>query len=151
MKNLDSIEPNHNTAQIIVVRTDLKMSSGKMASQVAHASLAFLTRNLTKVNGAYDPHPGCVHPHQLHWTFNPTKQHIVAVESWLEHSFAKIVCFVDSLQELEDLRTKCLDCRMVVHRVEDSVLGTTTCIAIGPHYRVALDLVCSQLRTQRKP
>ena len=32
--------------QIIIVRKDLNMSKGKMAAQVAHASMAFLTNQL---------------------------------------------------------------------------------------------------------
>ena len=34
--------------QIIIVRKDLDMSSGKMAAQVSHASMAFLTNQLRK-------------------------------------------------------------------------------------------------------
>ena len=40
--------------QIIIVRKDLKMSIGKMCSQVSHGSMAFLT-NMIKITVKINP------------------------------------------------------------------------------------------------
>jgi PTH2 family peptidyl-tRNA hydrolase len=57
---------------------------------------------------------------------------------WLNHSFRKIVCYVDSLEELEEIHQKALDAGLISHMIEDNGVTefggvkTKTCIAVGP-------------------
>lgn len=78
--------------QLIIARKDLKMTSGKLAAQVSHASMAFLT-NAIKQNsykagglicgkGLYLPEGYCAN-----LIFD-----IDIYEQWIEGSFTKIIC-----------------------------------------------------------
>ena len=67
--------------QLIIARKDLHMSSGKLAAQVSHASMAFLTNkiraHLLKVGDHYE----------AFLNFNND-----IVEGWINGAFTKTVC-----------------------------------------------------------
>jgi PTH2 family peptidyl-tRNA hydrolase len=129
-----------NTKQVIVWRNDLKVRTGKKMAMSAHASMAFLTKNL-KLDYVVDDGDG-----ESPWTFKEyyfTTEHFNNIEEishWLRNSFRKIVCYVDSELELDEVYKRALDKGMISHMIIDNgatefdgVL-TKTCIAIGPNW-----------------
>ncbi|MEM1619063.1 MAG: peptidyl-tRNA hydrolase Pth2 [Desulfurococcaceae archaeon] len=111
--------------QVIVVRTDLKMSKGKLAVQVAHASLM----------AAFEAY------HNFREWF---------IEWWREGQ-KKVVLKVDSEKELLELYNKVLDKRLPVALVADAGLtelppGTTTALAIGPAPDHRVDEITGHLK-----
>ena len=97
--------------QNIVVRTDLKISTGKLCVQVAHAAVlgSELARKL----------------YPEWW------------EKWLEEGQRKIVVKSNSLEELLKLKRKAENLNLPVVLVEDRGLtelppGTVTCLGVGP-------------------
>lgn len=107
------------TKQVIIIRKDLKMRRGKECAQASHAAMAFLTKNGIPI------------------TIDP--RHIEEVTAWVNNSFRKITCSVDSEAELMALHNKALETNLVSSLITDSGLTefkgipTHTCIAIGPH------------------
>ena len=123
----------NNTKQVIVIRKDLNMRKGKMCAQASHASMAFLTKSLN------------IRPCSVFivgdskWSsakINVSEETI----SWLDNSFRKIVCYVNSEEELEAVHNKALDAGLISHLIEDNGatefngVKTKTCCAIGPHW-----------------
>jgi PTH2 family peptidyl-tRNA hydrolase len=97
--------------QVIVVRRDLGMGTGKIAVQVAHA--AVIGAEKAKV---------C----KPEW-----------FESWFESGQAKVVVKVKSSEELWEVMKRAEQLHLPVVQVHDSGLtqippGTITCIGIGP-------------------
>ena len=112
------------------------MSPGKLAAQVAHASMAFLTRRLEPTH---------------FYNRNTCKLMLSTAErEWLDESFAKVVLGVDSEAELEAI-AKRAESGFQVHRVVDEgrteLKGPTfTCVAIGPQYSFLLDDITGHLK-----
>ena len=111
----------NSTKQVIVVNKSLCMPPGKLAAQVAHASMGALlsttTRNLDTI-----------------FISLPIGS---AREDWLDGIFTKIVVYVKSEKKLLDVFEKALDRRMPCFLVEDRGLTffnkpTYTCVGIGP-------------------
>lgn len=96
--------------QIIVMRKDLNMRTGKMIAQGAHASMKATLENLD--------HPNVV--------------------DWLLGAFTKIAVYVNSEEELFDVMKKAKDAGLITALITDSGrtefdgIPTNTCIAIGP-------------------
>jgi len=125
--------------QVIVYRKDLKMRKGKIAAQVAHASMkVFFDRgNIQdarldlpglKVDGIpVNPPRPCL----MVWLTPEMKE-------WVEGLFTKIVLTVDSeedLQQAHDLaKVEGLPVALIVDsgKTEFGGVPTATCIAIGP-------------------
>lgn len=125
------METIKNTKQVIVIRKDLNMRKGKIASQSSHASMAFLTKNMEWFMG----NDG-VHFESSSFNMENSEQII----HWLKNSFRKICVYVNSEQELEEIHQKALDSGLVSHIIEDNGatefngVKTKTAIAIGPHW-----------------
>lgn len=121
--------------QIIVVRTDLKMSSGKTAAQVAHSSLGVFA-NWMKENIKDYPILGDIFLRE--YTFATANN--TPVFEWLENSFTKVVLGVDSIEELLELDKKVRDAGLLSCLITDNGLTefggvpTITCLCIGPLY-----------------
>jgi PTH2 family peptidyl-tRNA hydrolase len=124
-----------NIKQVIVVRKDLNMRKGKVAAQVAHASMQFLLTDALDIKG------------------NLLIKELSSNElAWVRGSFAKVVVSVDSEQELLDLVFKGHEMGLTVHSVTDSGrtefkgVPTLTCAAFGPHPADVLDPLTGGLR-----
>ena len=123
-----------NTKQVIVVRKDLNMRKGKLASQCCHASLAVITNLIEK---------RLVGP----WYFSPP----IELENWLENSFAKIVVSVNSEEELVSIfntaKEKGLLCSLIKDngKTEFNGVPTLTAAAIGPAEVSKIDPITGSL------
>jgi PTH2 family peptidyl-tRNA hydrolase len=111
--------------QVIIVRTDLGMSKGKLAAQVAHASVGSILRS----GGTND-------------------QYVV---NWLRDNQTKIVLEVGSEAELMSVNDKCRDVGLNRYMVADAghtelEPGTITCLGIGPDKVDKIDKVTKDLR-----
>ena len=111
--------------QVIVVRKDLGMGTGKLAAQVAHA--AVMAVEITKIRN-------------LNW-FN----------SWFKAGQAKVVVKVQTLGELLEIRKHAESLHLTVAVIQDSGLtqipaGTVTCIGIGPGPSGLIDKVTNHLK-----
>ncbi len=111
--------------QVIVVRTDIKMGKGKLAAQVAHASLTAFLEVLSKER--------------------------IKAEKWLNEGQKKVVLKVNSLEELLKIYEKAKKEGLNAVLIEDKGLtqlepGTITCIGIGPDEEHKIDEVTSKLK-----
>jgi len=111
--------------QVIVVRKDLRMGTGKLAAQVGHAAVlgAEESRKLNKL-----------------W-----------LRSWFNEGQPKIVVKVNSLEELLQVQRDAEELRIPSIMVQDRGLtqiptGTLTCIGIGPAPSDIIDKVTSELK-----
>ncbi len=129
MDALDSID----VKQVIVMRHDLKMRRGKQIAQGAHASMSFICRRLQGNNAV------------LLSEFTPLEQ------AWLNGTFAKVCCRVDSEEELMSIHDRAKELDLEVHLITDSGRTefhgrpTRTCLAIGPDDCSKIDQVTGHL------
>jgi PTH2 family peptidyl-tRNA hydrolase len=108
--------------QVIVVRKDLKMSPGKTATHVAHASvecLDFVNESIIK--------------------------------KWKEEGAKKVVLKVNNLKELNDLYKKVRAAKIPCFLVKDAGLtqlkpGTVTALGIGPAEEKKIDKITGKLK-----
>lgn len=122
------------TKQVLVVRSDLKMPKGKIASQCAHASgkVFFDCGNIDQNDTL---------------SINLT----AGMKAWLTGSFTKVVCKVDSEQELLELYEKVKSTNVPCSLICDSGrtifngVPTYTVVAIGPDFNDAVDVFTSHL------
>ena len=111
--------------QAIVVRADLKMGKGKVAAQVAHASLSAAEECRAK---------------RPRW-----------FEDWKEEGQAKIVLKAESEGMLRDLLQKSKSSGLPASLIQDRGLtqlepGTVTCLGIGPAPDPEIDAVTGNLK-----
>jgi PTH2 family peptidyl-tRNA hydrolase len=121
--------------QVIVMRKDLNMSKGKMVTQGAHASIAFLT-NKMKDNLS--------NPEALWWV-NLSQ----AEKEWVYGTFFKVCVGVDSEKELLDIGYNAVMLGLSVKYIEETTgfdKPTVTCLAIGPDYSSKIDPVTKHLK-----
>ena len=118
--------------QIIVVRKDLQMSSGKTAAQVAHASMGvffdWMKENYNIVN---------VNNDITYTQYSLRLLNDGVVYNWFNGAFTKVVLGVDSLDELMAIDTLVkerglLSCLITDNGLTEFSGPTVTCLAIGP-------------------
>lgn len=116
------------------MRHDLNMRRGKQIAQGAHAAMAFLCLRLQEQNSL------------------SLDDFSDAQRAWLEGSFAKVCCRVDSEKALMDIFHRAKSAALDVHLITDSGRTefhgepTNTCIAIGPDNSEKIDLITGHLR-----
>jgi PTH2 family peptidyl-tRNA hydrolase len=111
--------------QVIAARADLKMGKGKLAAQVAHASLGAAEEAMSRRREWY--------------------------EEWKELGQKKIVVKVQSEDELRDLFKKARAAKLPAALIQDAGLtqlepGTSTCLGIGPAPEEELDQITGNLK-----
>lgn len=111
--------------QVIVVRKDLRMGTGKIASQVGHAAVLGVEES--------------------------RKSNKLWLKNWFEEGQPKIVVKVNNLEELMEIHRDAQDRGVPVIIVQDRGLtqipsGTLTCICIGPAPSDIIDKVTSELK-----
>ena len=108
--------------QVIVVRKDLKLGIGKVASQSAHAAVGSM-KNVD----------------------------MDIIEKWEKEGSKKVVLKVNSLEELKGICRKVKDVRLPCFLVKDAGLtqlkaGTVTALGIGPAEEKKIDKVTGKLK-----
>jgi PTH2 family peptidyl-tRNA hydrolase len=114
--------------QVIVMRKDLNLSKGRLVTQGAHASIAFLTDLIKE--------------------YNPLQLTEVQKE-WVYGTFFKVCVGVDSEKELLDIGYNAVMLGLSVKYIEETGgfdKPTVTCIAIGPDYSSKIDPVTKHLK-----
>jgi len=109
--------------QVILVRQDLKMSRGKIAAQVSHASVDCLL-----------------------------KSHKDIVEEWREQGMKKIVLKVKDLEEMRKYKKMAEDANITACLITDAGHtelrpGTVTCLGIGPAEEEKINRITGHLKT----
>jgi PTH2 family peptidyl-tRNA hydrolase len=126
---------NEEIKQVIVVRKDLNMRKGKLAAQVAHASMKFLMENNESNRGD-----------ELFVRLSNDEA------DWINNSFTKVVVGVDSADELEFLIMKGKAHDLEVNEIIDSGktefagVNTLTCAAFGPNKSSLINKVTGHLK-----
>lgn len=120
--------------QVLVVRKDLNMRKGKIAAQVAHASMgALLSKAEVRADGS---------------RLIPNHPDILA---WLDGPFAKICVYVNSEEELLAIHQKAKDAGLINCLITDSGrtefkgVPTNTVVAVGPGIWEEVDKVTGVL------
>jgi len=108
--------------QVILVRTDLKMPKGKLAAQVAHASVNSVISSRRMV-----------------------------VSRWLSQGGKKIVLKVKGIRELRKYHASAIEIHMVSRMITDAGHttlrpGTVTCCGIGPDKEYKIDQITGKLK-----
>lgn len=118
--------------QVIVYRRDLKMRKGKIAAQVAHASMRVLLKLATFDPGA---------PETLTIAMPP------AMTRWVHGRFTKVVLSVEDedalLKVYEEALARALPCALITDSGKTEFNGrpTRTTVAVGPAYADEIDAV----------
>ena len=116
--------------QVIVMRKDLNMSKGKMVTQGAHASIAFLTHLVRGYNGE---------------SLLLSK----AEKEWVHGTFFKVCVGVNDEKELLDIGYNAVAKGLSVKYIEETGgfdKPTLTCLAIGPDYSSVIDPITKHLK-----
>lgn len=121
------------TKQVIVIRKDLNMRKGKMIAQGAHASMAALTKFMTKNQRGW-------------WAFYPPTE----MEEWLNNSFTKICVYVESELELKEIFTRAAHAELPCSIIKDNGKTefkepTYTAVAVGPAEVSKVDEITGKL------
>ena len=108
--------------QVILVRDDLKLTKGKMAAQVSHASVGAVL-----------------------------KSHKDDLKKWQDQGMKKVVLSVKDQAELFAYKQKAEDAGLVVALITDAghthlAPGTITCLGIGPDKVEKIDKVTGSLK-----
>ena len=123
-EKLDADLPTFLYKQVIVLRTDLKMSRGKIAAQAGHAAVSAAEEARKKFSDWW--------------------------KAWIEEGQCKIAVKAESEQELLELQRKAKELKLPSALVIDRGLtelppDTITCLGIGPAPSSQVDEITGKL------
>lgn len=133
--------------QVIVVRKDLNMRKGKIASQVAHASLGAILKLMKK-----EYHPNELSSGKTIYSMTFYNDFANPVKKWLEEKFTKICVYVESEEELLKLHKEVSGHGILNCLIKDAGdtefhgVPTYTTLAIGPDYGDNIDKFTGHLK-----
>lgn len=121
--------------QIILIRGDLKMSVGKIAAQVSHASMAFMLKQVQAQGKEKN-------------ILNMTQDGL----EWIKTGQTKVCVKIDSEVELLEIVKKAKSMGLEAHAIVDAGrtefdgVPTVTCAAIGPNKSIEIDKLTKHLK-----
>ena len=131
--------------QVIIVRTDLEMPVGKVASQVAHASMLAVLKLMQRKT--------VEHRGELKFIERTLRIHPnTPMMDWLEGKFTKVVLGVPTEDEMMTLFVEAKKTNLPVSVIKDegrtcfNHVPTYTCIAIGPGEVGDIDSISGHLK-----
>jgi len=125
--------------QVIVMRKDLGMRKGKMIAQGSHASLG----SLLKMAKREESGAGV----KIEFNFPADS----VLDKWLNGVFTKVCVYVESEQDLEEIKAKCEAAGIPNSLILDAGLTefhgvpTKTCLGIGPWWSSEIDKITGSL------
>ncbi|KAG5983693.1 hypothetical protein E4U55_007442 [Claviceps digitariae] len=130
MTNASSGDANEECKLVLVVRTDLGMTKGKIAAQCSHATLACYKTLLRS---------------------KPDGPQAKLLRRWEKRGQAKIAVQVKSEKELTELRWKALDLGLTAEVIQDAGRtqidpGSLTVLGVGPGPKSLVDQVTGHLK-----
>ncbi|KAG6008474.1 hypothetical protein E4U54_008702 [Claviceps lovelessii] len=128
--NANAGDANEECKLVLVVRTDLGMTKGKIAAQCSHATLACYKALVRS---------------------NPDSPQGKLLRRWEKRGQAKIAVQVKSEQELKELRWKALDMGLTAEMIQDAGRtqidpGSFTVLGVGPGPKSVVDQVTGHLK-----
>lgn len=127
--------------QVIVMRKDLNMRKGKIAAQAGHAVLSVILKKMNTLN-------------QFFWSVEEDKivfEGDEVLDDWFANSYTKICLYVNSEQELLNLKSEADKLGFITSLIKDN--GTTefngvptyTCLAFEPLPAEKIDVLTGNL------
>ena len=127
--------------QVIVMRKDLNMRKGKIAAQAGHAVLSVILKKMNTLN-------------QFVWSVEEDKvvfEGDEVLDDWFANSYTKICLYVNSEQELLNLKSEADKLGFITSLIKDN--GTTefngvptyTCLAFEPLPAEKIDVLTGNL------
>lgn len=107
--------------QLIIARKDLNMGPGKLAAQVAHASIAFLSQAIKEGFIIVNTHVG----NKIYDNINTFLPHGI-IEHWIYGSFTKTVCEAKNRNQL--LKAKVIAEKLGLVEGQDFFLIKDNCL-----------------------
>lgn len=160
MSDLEKTSQEFPVKQVIVVRSDLAMPRGKMAAQVAHASLGSVLSQMQLEIERSDINDSVLSK-ELKLTLlkigllgDRTERPFM--DQWISGRFAKVVVYIDSEDDLLRLINKADSVGIPTTPIYDAGASvfkgerTLTCAAFGPWRSKDLDEVTGHLKTTFK-
>jgi PTH2 family peptidyl-tRNA hydrolase len=134
--------------QVIIIRSDLKMSRGKEIEQGSRASNGWLENRLS-----YPKHPTLVYG-QIETYYYQNMEVYIHVDEiwWITNGAKKVTVQVNSEEELVELYEKAKKAKLNFHLVIDEGLTefngvhTKTALCLGPNKSEKIDKITSHLK-----
>lgn len=133
-----------NVKQVIVVRKDLNMRKGKLAAQVAHASMKVLLDHMECQKYAENSEACYL------WFMDVYESE--PLNAWLKGAFTKVVVSVDSEEELFEIKAKAEEHNIMTALITDAGytefggIPTNTAVALGPDWADKIDEITGDLK-----